>query len=121
MKTQLPALVDDRRSRLIVLNVAGALVLALGLVLCLDAADDESRGGSSRSCPAPMGAVDPVTCLPYGPGVTVTPGYSGSSAHQSAPKVKASAAPVAPKAPAVPKAPAAPAVKIPAAPPVRTK
>ncbi|MER7497070.1 hypothetical protein ABT033_31295 [Streptomyces pharetrae] len=120
MKTQSPSPLDDRRACLIVSVAVGALVLALVALFAYltDDSRDDSRGGSSRSCPAPAVTVDPVTCLPYGPGAPAAPGtnHSGSSARQPAQQPKAPA-PMPPAA----KAPAAPAVKVPAAPPLRIK
>jgi len=108
VKTQLH---HDRTARLITAVGAGVLVFVLVVLFACLIGGGESRGGSSRHCPAHVGTVDLVTCLPYGsagtpPAATNHSGSGSSTARK----------PAQPKAPAV-KAPVAPAPRAPAAPP----
>ena len=92
---------DDRESRLIVTFAVGCLVLALVLLVAFlaDDSDGSESGTGTNRCPAAVGAVDPVTCQPYGSTGAGT-NNSGSSAHR--PKAPAVKVPAPPKVPAAP-------------------
>ncbi|MFI7299307.1 hypothetical protein [Streptomyces sp. NPDC050121] len=83
---------NDRTSRLVVSVAVGLFVFGLVILFSLLAADidvdDDSDGSSGRCAPAVVGAVDPVTCLPYGSTGAASTSNSGSST-QKQPKAPA--------------------------------